>query len=173
MAVGNELERCGQDSATGAVQVDLDQADACLPKLALLLDVEVAAGTGELIRRANDLDHCDDAPARLEVDDLDEALPDRFVLFEVNDQWFGHGNSIARPEDGLLARTALDDSDIGYDVSRKPDRRLDKDSLIDPCDQIGRQLLLDRRARAVDHGVMHDRPRIAPDRGPYRGTGCA
>ena len=75
----------------------------------------------------------------MRVDDLDEALPHRLVLLQVDNQRFGHGDPVARPKAVLLAPAALDNPHVRSDIPAPSLHRLDEDSFVHPRAQIAGQ----------------------------------
>src|SRR5579863_3720221 len=115
-AVGrrHQVFRDHQYPRSRAEQVDLDQVHATLLALLLLLLVELAPGAPCLVRRAEQFSHRDDAPPRLQVDDLDESLRHR-LIGKANAQRLGDGHAATSAflcRTNRLAPTALDDTDI-------------------------------------------------------------
>jgi hypothetical protein len=158
MAFGNELEWGGQHPATCAKQIDLHQADASLPQFFLFLQVEVTPRAGDLVGRAQDFNHRDNPSSGFDVDDLDETLPDGFVLIEMDDQRVGYRNAVTRPHGRLLASAAFDDPHVRDDVARLPFLGLDEHALVYTRPQITRQLLLERVAGIDDKPVVYISP---------------
>src|SRR5208337_712849 len=160
MALGDAVERNGEHARAGPEQIDLDQADASRPQLLLLLDVQVPPGTWSLVRRAEHLDHRHNPPARLDVDDLDEPLPDRLGLIQVDHQRLGHRDAVPRPDPSFLRPAALDDPHIRDDVPALPLGWLDEDALAHSRQQVTRQVPLERIARIGDQTVMNIAPEL-------------
>src|SRR5208283_5039587 len=160
MALGDAVERNGEHARTGSQKIDLDQADASRPQLLLLLDVQVPPGTGNLVRRAEHLDHRHNPPARLDVDDLDEPLPDRLGLIQVDHQRLGHRDAVPRPGPSFFWPAALDDPHIRDDVPALPLGWLDEDALAHSRQQVTRQVPLERIARIGDQTVMNIAPEL-------------
>ncbi len=158
MALGDAVERNGKHMRATPEQIDLDQADPSRLQLLLLLDVQVPPGSWNLIRRAEHLDHRHNPPARLDVDDLDEPLPDRLGLLEVNHQRLGHRDSVSRLGPTFLRPAAFDDPHVRDDVPPLPLCWLDEDALVHVRQKVTWQVLLERITRIGDQAMMNITP---------------
>ena len=126
------------------------------PQLFLFLDVQVPPGTRGLVRRAEHLDHRHHPPARLDVDDLDEPLPDRLGLFQVE-------LPAAPPPQRrcpsrhlvLAAGRARRPARPGRCSGRGPPMARRRSALVNSGQQATWQVLLERIARIRDQAVMN------------------
>src|SRR5271157_1189147 len=172
LALGDAVHRSGEDTAAGPQQIDLDQTDTPSSQLLLLLYVQVFTGAGKFVRWAEHLDHGHDAPARLDIDDLDVPLPDRLGLFQVDHKRLGHRNAVSRDDSSFAWPATLNNPHVRNDVPALPLGRLDEDALVHSGNEVAGQSSLQRPACKGNKRVMNIAPELLEVR-VHTGKGTA